>query len=154
MNDGPIIDTQADAPEIAAFVFKSSNIHPSRRTVRTYLVSNLDTKPRFFSHWSPAYEPLQYSLLLLHVESGWSGGDYREDPFFKSRTVCQYGAKHVPFLTHRRQHLLCESTFHVNSRLVQEWMLDMISRHEEHMVSFLESYNNVQKRIASYRSIK
>ncbi|CAN0599548.1 unnamed protein product, partial [Laminaria digitata] len=72
VNDGPLIGQEIAAPEIAALLYTSGQQCISPRAVITYPKDSLDDKPRFLPIWSPAYEPLQYPLLFLNGEAGWS----------------------------------------------------------------------------------
>ena len=47
--------------------------------------------------WNPAYETLQFPLLFLHGESGWSEGHSKETPPYKSKTKNRANDSHVPF---------------------------------------------------------
>lgn len=153
-NNGPLVGEQPSASEIAAIIFGPDSGSPSRRAVVTYPVNSPDPNPRFLPLWSPAYEPLQYPLLFLHGEPGWSEGHFEEDPPFQSRTMSVSSDHHVPFLVYCRQRLLTERIFQTNCRIAQEWCCDMFSRHEEHTLSFVQNNANVQQRVASYRSIR
>lgn len=76
-NDGPVLGEQVSAPEIAALVYTSGQQDRNKRAVVTYPINSPDPKPRFLPLWSPAYETLQFPLLFLHGEAGWSKGNAR-----------------------------------------------------------------------------
>lgn len=143
-----------DVPEIVAIVFKPDKIRPSGRTVIPIPSTALIPVPDFFRGGIQPINPCStlsyfYMVSLVNVERT------MDIVFpFKSRTMCQYGAEHIPSLTYCRQHLFCESVFHVNSRVAQEWMTDVFSKHDEHTLVFSEPISKVQKRIAFCRSIR
>ena len=68
------------APEIAALVYTSGQQDSGKRAAVTYPVNSPDPKQRFLPLWSAAYETLQFPLLFLHGESGWSEGHSKERP--------------------------------------------------------------------------
>lgn len=121
--------------------------------VVTYPVNSPDPKPRFLPLWSPAYETLQFPLLFLHGESGWSKGHAKETPPYKSKTMNRKNDCHVPFPFYCRQRILSEPIFITNSRIAQEWACDSMSRLEEERLSFVE-HSPLQQRLATDRSIR
>ena len=102
--------------------------------------------------WNPAYETLQFPLLFLHGESGWSEGHSKETAPHKSKTMNRANDSHVPFPSYCRQRISCESIFKTNSRIPQEWACDSMSRLEEDL-SFAEN-SPLQQRLATNRSIR
>ena len=100
----------------------------------------------------PAYETLQFPLLFLHGESGWSEGRSKETPPYKSKTMNRANGSHVPIPFYCRQRILSESIFKTNSRIAQEWACDSMSRLEEDL-SFTEN-SPLQQRLATDRSIR
>ena len=123
-----------------------------KRAAVTYPVNNPDPKPRFLPLWNPAYETLQFPLLFLHGESGWSEGRSKETPPYKSKTMNRANGSHVPIPVYCRQRILLESIFKTNSRIAQEWACDSISRLEEDLSFTVNS--PLQQRLATDRSIR
>lgn len=152
-NDGPILGDNPTAPEIAALVYSSGQQSEASRTVVTYPKHSPDNKPRFLPLWSSSYETLQFPLLFLHGEAGWSKGHYSEDPPFKSKTMNKQNTHAVTFPFYCRQIILSEPIFKLNSRIAQEWVCDSLSRMEEERLNFVEN-GPLQRRLASDRSIR
>lgn len=134
--NGPVLGENPSAPEIAALVYTSGEQNDGPRTVVTYPKSSPDNVPRFLPIWSSTYETLQFPLLFLHGEAGWSKGHPKETPPFKSKTMNRNNTHHVPFPFYCRQRMLSEPIFHRNSRIAQEWVCDSLSRMEEERLSF------------------
>ena len=147
IND-PVLGEQVSAPDIAA----SGQQDSRKRAAVTYPVNSPDPKPRFLPLWNPAYETLQFPLLFLHGESGWSKGHPKETPPYKSKTRNRANDSHVPFPFYCRQRILSESIFKTNSRIAQEWACDSMSRLEEDL-SFTEN-SPLQQILATDRSIR
>ena len=98
------------------------------------------------------YETLQFPLLFLHGESGWSEGHSKETPPYKSKTRNRANDSHVPFPFYCRQRILSESVFKTNSRIAQECACDSMSRLEEDL-SFTEN-SPLQQILATDCSIR
>lgn len=152
VNDGNLLGQEVCAPEIAAILYTSGEQDFMKRTVITYPKDSPDSKPRFLPLWSPAYESLQYPLLFMHGEAGWSPGHAHESPPKKSRTMNVSGKCHVTLPFYCRQLILCERVFQRNSRIAQEWITDSLSRSEENKLTFIEA-EPFQQRLATARSI-
>ena len=84
VNHGNVLGQQVSAPEIAAILCKSGEQDVTTRSVFTYLKDSPDSQPRFLPLWSPAHESLQYPLLFMHGETGWSPDNALENPPKKS----------------------------------------------------------------------
>ena len=153
VNDGPVLGENPSANEIAALVFTSGNQNDAPRAVITYPRNSPDNKPRFLPLWSSAYETLQFPLLFLHGEAGWSKGNYKENPPFKSKTMNRSNTEAVTFPFYCRQRILSEPIFKINCRIAQEWVCDSLSRMEEERLNFVEN-SDMQHRLASNRSIQ
>ena len=153
VNDGPILGENITAPEIAALVYTSGQQNNGSRAVVTYPKNSPDSKPRLLPLWSSTYETLQFPLLFLHGEAGWSKGNYKENPPRKSRTMNRTNTHPVTFPFYCRQRMLSEPIFWTNSRIAQEWTCDSLSRMEEETLSFVEN-SALQQRLASDRSIR
>ena len=80
IHDGPVLGEQVSAPEIAALGYPSGQQDSGKRAAVTYPVDSPDPKQRFLPLWSAAYQTLQFPLLFLHGESGWSEGHSKERP--------------------------------------------------------------------------
>ena len=117
------------------------------RAVVTYPKNSPDSKPRLLPLWSSTYETLQFPLLFLHGEAGWSKGNYKENPPRKSRTMNRTNTHPVTFPFYCRQRMLSEPIFWTNSRIAQEWTCDSLSRMEEETLSFVEN-SALQQRLA------
>ena len=78
INDGPVLGEQVSAPDIAALVYASGQQDSGKRAAVSYPVNSPDPKPRVLPLWNPAYETLQFPLLFLHGESGWSEGHSKD----------------------------------------------------------------------------
>lgn len=142
-NDGPVVGDAISAPEIAALVYNSNTQNNGPRTVVTYPRNSPDNKPRFLPLWSAAYETLQFPMLMLHGEAGWSKGNQEENPPYKSKTMNKTNDAHVTFPFYCRQRLLCEPIFKRNCRITQEWACDSLSRMEEERLTFVENLNRI-----------
>ena len=116
INVGPVLGEQVSAPEISALVYTSGQQDSGKRAAVTCPVNSPDPKPRFLPLWNPAYETLQFPLLFLHGESGWSKGHSNETPSHKAKTMNRANDYHVPFPFYCRQRILSESIFKTNSR--------------------------------------
>lgn len=151
--EGPVVGDAVAAPEIAALVYTSGHGNDGPRAVVTYPRNSPDSKPRFLPIWSSVYETLQFPLLHLYGEPGWSKGHKDEDPPYKSQTMNRDNTEHVKFPYYCRQRLLSEPIFKLNSRLAQEWACDSLSRMEESRLTYVQR-DDVQRRLASDRSIR
>ena len=123
VNDGPIIGDDVSAPEIAVLFYTSNVENPGPRTVVTYIEyprNSPDDKPRFLPLWSSAYETLQFPMLMLHGEAGWSKGHRKESPPFK-RPPKSFGFNTNKTKLHSFQEycreLLCGVGFNFSCRL-------------------------------------
>lgn len=152
VNDGPVLGENVSAPEIAAILYSSGQQCPTPQPIITYPKDSPDSKPRFVPIWSSAVEPLQFPMLFMKGESGWSKGHSGQNPPFKSKTMNRANTHHVPFLFYCRQRMLSEPVFQLNSRVSQEWACTMYSRHEENTLYYIES--QLQQRLASSRSVQ
>ena len=152
VNDGPVVGENVTAPEIAALLYTSGQQNNGPRAMITYPKNNPDSKPRFLPLWSSAYETLQFPLLFLPGEAGWSKGNHNEDPPFKSKTMNRANSHPVTFLFYCRQKILSEPFFQINSRIAQEWACDSLSKLEEERLSFVQT-SRLQQRLATDRSI-
>ena len=151
VNDGNILGEEV-SPPIAAILYTSGEEDVTKRAVITYPKDSPDSRPRFLLLWSPAYESLQYPLLFMHGEAGWSPGHMLENPPKKSRTTNIAGNAHVSLSFYCRQRILSERVFQRNSRIAQEWITDNLSRLEENQLTFIEGAP-FQQRLATARSI-
>ena len=116
-SDGPVLGEQVSTREIADLVYTSGQQDSGKRAEVTYPVNSPDEKPRFLPLWSPAYETLQFPLLFLHGESGWSKGNATEQPPYKSKTMNVANDTHVPFPFSCRPRILSEPVFKTNSHI-------------------------------------
>ena len=111
-------------------------LHVTAPPARIRGPSALGAKEHFISIYDPAYEPLQYPLLFWYGESGWG----KNWP--------------VRLFMYMRQRLLKEvDRFHIMPMVMQEWLVDQCSRHEEESLMYLRS-PSFQKRIAACRTVK
>ena len=152
VNDGNVPRQQVSAPEIAAILYTSGEQDVTTRSVMTYPIDSPHSQPRFLPLWSPAYERLQYPLLFMHGEAGWSPGNALENPSKKSRTMNIAGNTHVTSPFYCRQRILAERVFQRNRRIAQERITDNLSRMEENQLTFMKAAP-FQQRLATARSI-
>ena len=152
VNDGNVLGQEVSGPEIAAIVYTSGVQDVNKRSVVTYPKDSPDSLPLFLPLWSPAYESLQYPLLFMHGEAGWSPGNAHENPPKKSRTMNISGDAHVTLPFYCTQRIISERVFQRNSRIAQEWVTDSLYRSEENKLTFLQ-FEYFQQRLATARSI-
>lgn len=120
-----------------------------RRNAYAFARGQATCRPRFLPLWSPCYETLQYPLLFLHGEAGWTPGGPQDDYLYSTTSV---SGRKVPLNMYYRQRVLAEPQFHRLGRVMQEWACDQLSRWEENTSSYLESPAG-QRRIAPYHEI-
>ena len=135
---GYVLGQEVCAPEMAAILFTSGEDDSTRAAI-TYPKHNPDSRPRFLPLWSPVYESLQYPLLFMHGEAGWSLGQSLENVPKKSRAMNTAGTAHVPLPFYCRQRIISERVFKRNRRIAQKWITDNLPRTKEKQPRFIEA---------------
>lgn len=93
-NDGPVLGETSAAPEIAALLYTSGrqNLVPAQSQVV------VRTQSHVFCHYGVhLMKTLQFALLFLHGEAGWSKGHPTEDSPSKSKTMNRTNTHPVHF---------------------------------------------------------
>jgi hypothetical protein len=152
--DGPIVGDTPQAQEIAALLFqdgptskRATYVYPKRKPRDG---DAAPPRPRFLNILEKCYETLAYPLLFFHGDAGW-GVDLETKKRNKENNENNEERNNSMFF-YARQLIMCNPVFTLLPRVMQEWACNIISRHEEIVLTYLQQ-PKLQKRIATYSKV-